>query len=304
MRKFAIPIAMVAIIALVFALSIDSVRAFLFALIIRVLFLIKSKISLFIGSFLVKGKFVLFVFLKKVGIISTIELTKRYVIEKIIVKTLKNHFLNHIKDDIKRLYTHFYGKFIGFTIVKRLIVLFTFLSSVTLIGRFFGLFLTLKVLLAKVWSFMLMVVLKISAFVSYFFTDLLWNSWLASLVEIVIFSWFLSILEKMPMLKGFFTKLYRHLSALFDRFELMVEFLLKPFKHNLRHLANKIERWINCIIGIHAMPPYQQLLIKRTQNPSPYQRLRATRKRNYITRSYTPIIKEIAQKRLQNSNKE
>jgi hypothetical protein len=56
--------------------------------------------------FLVKGKFVLKLFLKKIIMLSATGLSKRYLIEKVITHHIKIHFFNDIADDVRRLITY------------------------------------------------------------------------------------------------------------------------------------------------------------------------------------------------------
>jgi len=92
------------ILVLVVLFSIEESRTFLIALILRVFFFMRHNImSILAAFFLVNGKFILKVFIKKVAVLSATGLGKRYIIEKVINHNLKIHFLDHISHDIKCL---------------------------------------------------------------------------------------------------------------------------------------------------------------------------------------------------------
>lgn len=200
------PLVLISIIVL---LSIEESRTFIVALVLRIFLFVKHNIlALLAAFFLVKGKFILTLFLKKIALLSATGLSKRYLIEKVINKNIKVHFLDHIADDIKRLVVYIKGNFKDFPIVKQIIAGLAFLGSLGFVGKFMGGMLAMKVFVAKFWSFILGLVLKSSTAIVYFFTDYLWGSWIAPIIEVFIFSWLLSLMERVPFLKKYLTKIY------------------------------------------------------------------------------------------------
>jgi len=69
-------------------------REFVVALVLRILFFVKRNILKILAAFfLVKGKFILTLFMKKIALLSVTGLGKRYIIEKVIMGNFKKHFL-------------------------------------------------------------------------------------------------------------------------------------------------------------------------------------------------------------------
>ena len=242
-------------------------------------FLKENLFALLTAFFLVKGKFILTLFLKKIALLSATGLGKRYVIEKVITHNFKIHFFDHITEDIKRLISYVKKNFKNFPIVKQLIAVFAFLGSLGFVGKFMGGMLAMKVFLAKFWSFLLVLFLKVGTGVLYFFTDYLWGSWIAPIVEVVIFTWLLAWMEKVPFLaKGLAT-----ISVFFVTFFKWVEFFLEkifhiPVKRFLKWLVKKIQRSIYRFIGYEKVSVWKRLKQKRILTPNSHIRLINIRK--------------------------
>ena len=242
-------------------------------------FLKENLFALLTAFFLVKGKFILTLFLKKIALLSATGLGKRYVIEKVITHNFKIHFFDHITDDIKRLIVYVKKNFKNFPIVKQLIAVFAFLGSLGFVGKFMGGMLAMKVFLAKFWSFLLVLFLKVGTGVLYFFTDYLWGSWIAPIVEVVIFVWLLSWMEKVPFLAKGLAKI----SAFFIMVFKWVEFFLErvfhiPVKKFLKWLVKKIQRSIYRFIGYEKVSVWKRLKQKRILTPNSHIRLINIRK--------------------------
>lgn len=253
-------------------------------------FLMYHATSILTAFFLVNGKFIFLLFFKKLLILSATGLGKRYLIEKVFNHNLKIHFLDYISNDIKHLLIYIKSNFQSFPIVKQIIAIFIFLGSLSFVGKFMGGMLAMKVFIAKFWSFILALVLKFSTAIIYFFTDYLWGSWIAPIIEIVIFSWFVEWLEKVPFLKKFFHKIYRFFLKFFLWFEAFLEKIFHvPMKRFFKFLAKYIQRHIYKFIGFKRVSCYFRLVQVRALKPNPYQRLRGKRK-NYKEKK--PKIKE------------
>lgn len=261
--------------AVIVVFSVEESRAFVLAPVHSLFYFLKENLfALLTAFFLVKGKFILTLFLKKIAILSATGLGKRYVIEKVITHNFKIHFLDHITDDIKRLIVYVKKNFKKFPLIKQFIAVFAFLGSLGFVGKFMGGILAMKVFLAKFWSFLLVIFLKAGTAIVYFFTDYLWGSWIAPIVEIVIFTWILSWMEKVP----FLAKSLARISTFFITFFKGVEFFLEkvfhiPVKRFLNWLVKKIQRSIYRFIGYEKVPVWKRLHQNRILNPNSHIRL-------------------------------
>ncbi len=281
--------------------SFEESRTFFIAFLWRILFFLKKNIlTLLAAFFLVKGKFILTIFLKKIAVLSATGLGKRYLIEKVINKNLKIHFLDHITDDIKRLIAYVKENFKDFPIVKQVLTGIAFLGSLGFVGKFMGGMLAMKVFIAKFWSFILAIVLKFGTAILYFFTDYLWGSWIAPLVEILIFSWLLEWLEKIPFLKKYMVKLYSDFISLFEWFELYLEKIFHlPVKRFFKFLAKRIKKRIYQFIGYEHVCAWKHLHEVRELNPNTHIRLIQKRREREVNKKkeYISTRTKIVEKR-------
>ncbi|AKF25549.1 hypothetical protein YH65_09300 [Sulfurovum lithotrophicum] len=246
----------------------------------------ENLIAILTAFFLVKGKFILKIFLKKILFLSATGLGKRYLIERVFTYHFKIHFLNHIALDLKRLLSHVKKNFISFPLTKKIITAFAFLGSLGYVGKFMGTMLALKVFIAKVWSFLLAIVLKAGASILYFFTDYIWGSWLAPIIEVVIFSWLLDLLEKVPFLTNSIHWMYRTVRKSFRWFEERVGRLFHyPVQRSLKWLLGKTRRMIYKFIGYKRVPAYKQLRELRAFEPNRQQQLKQKREKQKEQRS-------------------
>jgi hypothetical protein len=268
------------LLAVIVVFSIEESRTHVLASGLSVFHFLKENLfALLTAFFLVKGKFILTLFLKKIALLSATGLGKRYVIENVITHNFKIHFFDHITEDIKRLIAYVKKNFKNFPIVKQTMAVFVFLGSLGFVGKFMGGMLAMKVFLAKFWSFLLVLFLKVGTGVLYFFTDYLWGSWIAPIVEVVIFTWILSWMEKVPFLAKGLAKI----SAFFIMVFKWVEFFLErvfhiPVKRLLKWLVKKIQRSIYHFIGYEKVSVWKHLKQKRILNPNSHIRLINTRK--------------------------
>ncbi len=245
----------------------------------------ENIIAILAAFFLVKGKFVLKLFLKKILFLSATGLGKRYLIERVFTYHFKVHFLDHIKDDLRRLMLHIKENFVRFPLTKKLIAALAFLGSLGYVSKFMGMMLALKVIIAKIWSFLLGVTLKTGSMVLYFFTDYIWGSWLAPIIEIVIFSWLLELLEKIPFLTQSIRWLYRKGRAVFLWFDSWMEKVLhRPVRRMVQWVLKQTRRMIYRFIGYKRVPAYQQLRELRLFEPNAWKRLQRNRKERKLQR--------------------
>jgi len=261
--------------------SNDESRAFMVALFFRLVFFIKKNLfALLAAFFLVKGKFILTLFLKKLALLSATGLGKRYVVEKVVMGNVKTHFFDHLTNDIRRLVQHAKKNFKNFPLSKKIITIFAFLGSLGFIGKFMGGMLAVKVFVAKIWSFLLAIFLKVGTAVVYFFTDYLWGSWLAPIVEVIIFTWLLLWMEKVPFLAKRLRKIYAFFVLLFGWMEYYVEKVFHiPVKSFLTWLVKKIQKSIYNFIGYERVSLWKRVKQNRTLNPGIHTRLIDKRKK-------------------------
>jgi hypothetical protein len=293
-----VPLVLISSIVVLF--SIEESRTFLVALLLRmILFIKKNILTLLAAFFLVKGKFILNLFLKKILLLSATGLGKRYMIERVLTHNFKIHFLNHLNDDIKRLIQHAKENFYNYTLVKKIITVFTFIGSLGFVGKFMGGMLALKVFAAKVWSFLLVIFLKVGTAVVYFFTDYLWGSWLAPIVEVVIFSWLLSWMEKVPYLNRWLRKIYAFLLSIFGWMEYYIEKVFHiPLKRILKWLVKKIQSAIHNFIGYERVSLFTRLKEVRKLNPNAHVRLLEKRKeKDFKKKLYISSRERLKEKR-------
>lgn len=271
-------------------LSVEDAWTLLWALLLRLFFFLKKHMILILtGFFLVKGKFILSLFLKKLALISATGLGKRYVIERVINTNIKRHLLDPVSDDVKRLADYLKRRFRESPLINRLIALVTFVSSLGIVGKLMGGLLVLKVLVARFWSLILSIVLKVGTGVAYFFTDIFWGSWLAPLIEVLLFTWLLEWLEKVPFLKEFFAGIYAFILTAFEGFEEMLErYFHLPVRQMLGSIAMRIKKGIYRIIGYQRVNSYTAMQEMRVLHPNSVTRLRQKRERYLRKRRTKP----------------
>ena len=286
---------------IIVVLLFEESRELVIAIFLRILLFVKKNIFKMLAAFfLVKGKFIVTLFLKKLALLSATGLGKRYVVEKVVMGNVKKHFLNHLADDFKRLVQHAKENFKNFPMIKKIITVFTFLGSLGFVGKFMGGMLAVKVFVAKIWSFLLAIFLKTSTAVIYFFTDYLWDSWIAPIVEVVIFSWILSWMEKVPFLAKGLRKIYAFFVGWFEWFEYYMEKVFHiPMKAFLTWLVKKIQNSIYAFIGYTKVSAWKRLREVRGLTPNSHTRLEIKRK-DYKTekmKRYTSAHTRLKQKR-------
>ena len=287
---------------IVIVLLFEESREFVFAILLRILLFVKKNLFKILAAFfLVKGKFILTLFMKKIALLSATGLGKRYMVEKVVMGNFKKHFLNHLTDDFKRLINHAKENFKSFPLIKKIITVFAFLGSLGFVGKFMGGMLALKVFVAKIWSFLLAIFLKTGTAVVYFFTDYLWGSWLAPIVEVVIFTWLLSWMEKVPFLSKGIQKFYGFLVAWFEWFEYYMEKIFHiPVKRFLKWLVKKIQTSIYNFIGYEKVSLWKRLQEDRALTPNTHKVLVEKRKERIAKKkkTYISIREKLVKRRI------
>jgi len=301
-KRLLLSIVLLFLVGIMIVFSNEESRAFVVALFFRIVFFIKKNLfALLAAFFLVKGKFILKLFLKKLVLLSATGLGKRYVVEKVVMGNIKTHFLDHLTNDIRRLVQHAKQNFKNFPLTKKLITIFAFLGSLGFIGKFMGGMLAVKVFVAKVWSFLLALFLKVGTAVAYFFTDYLWGSWLAPIVEVIIFTWLLSWMEKVPFLAKGLRKIYAYFIFLFGWMEYYVEKVFHiPVKSFLKWLVKKIQNSIYHFIGYERVSLWMRVKQNRMLNPNLHSKIinkRKKRMQEKKERTYVSPREMVLQKR-------
>ncbi|SFV53530.1 hypothetical protein MNB_SV-9-898 [hydrothermal vent metagenome] len=302
-RGVSITLRFISIIIILFLLllNIEEVRTFIIAFALRVLtFIERNIITIFMSFLLVKGKFVWIIFIKKITILSVTGLGKRYLTEKVFIHHLTKNLLNPLRADIIGLIDYIKKYFTDFNIVKKIISIFIFLSSLSYIAKYMGIFLAIKVVLAKIWSFLLAFFLKISTAFIYFFTNYIWNSWITPILEIFIFSWFFSLMEKVPFINRFLQKIY----AYFQDFILIIDRVLEkmfhiPLRLLMGFLVKFIRKLIRRFINIKHKSKFQELKYSHNKLPNSHIRLKIKRdkRKKLKKKSYQSIFKRLKSKR-------
>ncbi len=262
------------------------------------LFLKENMIAILTAFFLIKGKFVIKLFIRKIILLSATGLGKRYMVERVLTHNFKVHFLDHLKDDFKRLAEHVKENFKNFPLVKKIITVFAFLGSLGFVGKFMGSMLALKVFIAKVWSFLLAAFLKLFTVVFYFLTKVVWGSWLAPIMEVLIFSWLLTFIEKVPLLKKGLNKIYTLFQYMFGWVEVFIAKLLqRPLKKLLKWLIKNLKIAIYKFIGYERVSLFKRLKEDRALNPNSHTSLMQKRKERLKVNSHLSAREKLRQKR-------
>jgi hypothetical protein len=193
--------------------------------------------------------------------------------------------MDHLKDDFKRLAEHIKHNFMEFPLIKKIITLFAFVGSLGFMGKFMGGMLAVKVFIAKIWSFLLAVFLKVFSALFYFLSNVVWGSWLAPVFEVVVFSWLLNWMEKVPFLKRILASVNRLFRYLFGWLEKLIARLMRaPLRRFLRWLVRKMKIAIYTFIGYERVSLYQRLQEDRKLNPNAHVRLMQARKERVLPR--------------------
>lgn len=255
----------------------------LVALVIRSIVFVKSKIWLLIaGFFLVKGKFVLILFLKKLAFLVPIGLGKRFLIEKVFLKNLKEHYLDRIP--LVMFFKHIKDNFLEFSLVKKLISFLSIGFFGFLTARFFGFLIFIKVTLAKIWSVLLLATLKVWGAILYFFSQYIWNSWLTPLIEIFILSWLLKLLEKNDWIKNKLTSFYAVIGRIFSIIEDFLERVFHiPIQKMLHRLSVNTFKAMHDFIGTRGHDRfYDAIMEEKRKNGFWYKKFKESKKPSFF----------------------
>lgn len=179
-------------------------------------------LTLLTGFVLVNGKFVLKVFAKKMFYLALIGLSKRFFVEKIFMANFINLFIKKLP--IKKYLLHTKESFFNFSIIKRVTAIVSIVLSAVGGAVAFGDIMLLKVVLAKFWSFMLVLFGKFMLLVGYLLLD---SGWIRVVLEVVVFGFLMNLLEKVPFVHRLVLRIY------------------KVFESSIKWVANVLEGTFN-----------------------------------------------------------
>jgi len=285
-------------------LSFEVSREYMFTFFVdSYLFIKKNIVAILTAFFLIKGKFVIKLFIRKMILLSATGLGKRYMIERVLNHQIKVHFMDHLRDDFKRLLAHIKQNFENFPLVKKLMTVFAFIGSLGFMGKFMGGMLAVKVFIAKIWSFLLAVFLKLFTALFYFITKVLWGSWVAPVLEVLLFSWLLDWLKKIPFLKAGFSKLSKLFTYLFGGIEKLIARLLRrPLRRFLKWLVKTMKIAIYKFIGYERVSLYTRLQERRKLHLNAYELVQSKRKSREKEKMYRSAWQTLQKKRGRRKN--
>ena len=225
---------------------------------------IKHYLLALLGAlFLYKGKFIAAYIFQKIIRISAKELSKRYVIEYVVTKRLKEHLITPAKEDVvrivklwkKRAKKHF---FIGLVVTA----LSAFFGS-ALFVRVMGFASVIKVLMAKFWSMVLKALLLFMQPVQKVLSPLM------------------NLYKRCTL----FHYLLKPIRLLFDLITSVVFALaIKPLEKLLSKMASGIKRYANDLEARSSGSIYQRLRYKRAKRTSIYIKLKVKKKSYRVKR--------------------
>jgi len=262
------------------------------------LFIKANIVAILTAFFLIKGKFVIQLFLRKIILLSATGLGKRYMIERVLNHEIKVHFLDHMQGDFKKLIAHIKVNFRNFPLVKKIMTGFAFLGSLGFVGKFMGGMLALKVFIAKIWSFLLAIFLKLLSGFFYFVTKILWGSWLAPILEVVLFSWLLEWLEKVPFLKAGFNAIYQFFAYFFEWIEKLIARMMKrPLRRFLKWMVKTMKIAIYKFIGYERVSRYKRFKEERERHLNAFEKIKADRHSRRYRKVHLSSWQRLKQKR-------
>ena len=198
-------------------------------------------------------------------ILLSISLGKRYLIDNVIMVSLNNNFLVHLKTPVSNLFCHYKEVFKEYSLKKKITVwalaIGIPLVVISPILYFVGLltFILEKAFSANMWKAMLVWFLKVLTVFLTFFSNI-WDSWFAPILEIVLFTWILGLLEKIPFIGKLLKPIYKKINLMILKSK---RFLRKHFHRKMqRGFTNAVEH-INYHVDITILKSQNEQLIKR-----------------------------------------
>jgi hypothetical protein len=214
-----------------FVYAHPSASEFATAFFLNIFLYLKLKLPMIIiGLILSLKKFVLGLTAIKVFFIGI----KRYVIDHIISTNLNEHFFVHLLIPLKEWWKNFdlKKKLFFFIPASILSVLTVYLTGLSKFLNFVG----IKALIISFFKGVWLVFNKIF----FFFTSFIWDSWFAPIIEVLIFSWLLKLLEKIPVIRKIFNKIYAFFATILSRMgAVQDDYVNKPIQKRLNHAGRR-----------------------------------------------------------------
>lgn len=221
-------------------------------------------------------------------ILLIISLGKRYIIDNVVMVSLNNNFINHIKKPIAKLVNHYLLLIKELSVKKRIAIWAAAVGIpfiiITPILYFVGIFTFLleKIFSANLWKAILLWFLKIITVFFTFFSNI-WDSWFAPILEVILFTWILGILEKIP----FLGKVLRPIYVFFNKFILGIKsFLDKYFHKKMQKTLGKVISKINYHTDITILKSENKKYLKKCNKKQIKILTRYINSTNKIKRNY------------------
>jgi len=228
------------------------VRIFFFFQITTLILLFKGLI---ISSKVYILNFLATLTIKKSLFLLTTGLIKRYIIDNIIVKHLNDNLLKHLIEPVKKLVFHIKDSYLELNLKNKVKSTLLLLLPAVVVGYLMYVFgfvgmLINKIFSAQIWKNLLIFIIKIGTSLIVFFETHILNSWIMPIIEILMFTWLLEWLEKIPYFGGRIKKLYIYFRFLFVNLKWFIHrYVNRPIKRVLKNFINKVERKIDKIVG-------------------------------------------------------
>jgi hypothetical protein len=228
------------------------VRIFFFFQIATLILLFKGLI---ISSKVYILNFLATLTIKKSLFLLTTGLIKRYIIDNIIVKHLNDNLLKHLIEPVKKLVFHIKDSYLELNLKNKVKSTLLLLLPAVVVGYLMYVFgfvgmLINKIFSAQIWKNLLIFIIKIGTSLIVFFETHILNSWIMPIIEILMFTWLLEWLEKIPYFGGRIKKLYIYFRFLFVNLKWFIHrYVNRPIKRVLKNFINKVERKIDKIVG-------------------------------------------------------
>jgi len=228
------------------------VRIFFFFQITTLILLFKGLI---ISSKVYILNFLATLTIKKSLFLLTTGLIKRYIIDNIIVKHLNDNLLKHLIEPVKNLVFHIKDSYLELNLKNKVKSTLLLLLPAVVVGYLMYVFgfvgmLINKIFSAQIWKNLLIFIIKIGTSLIVFFETHILNSWIMPIIEILMFTWLLEWLEKIPYFGGRIKKLYIYFRFLFVNLKWFIHrYVNRPIKRVLKNFINKVERKIDKIVG-------------------------------------------------------
>ena len=213
---------------------IYSIIGFIFMVLLTTSMFIYADLSLYsilLALFISFKKFILGLTLIKISALGV----KRYFIDHVVSKNLTEHFFIHLKLPLKDWWNgvDIKGKIIFFIPASIISAIGVYITGLNQLLSTLGIKAMVITFFKTLWL--------LSSKVFYFFTIYIWDSWFAPIIEVFILSWLLKVLERVPLLKRFFSHIYKFNGKIFGYIgDKLDHFIHYPLQRKL----NAFGKWL------------------------------------------------------------